>query len=117
MSGRAKTVAMLWASYRAEVLHADAPPVQVRECRQAFYAGAYSTFEAMAEVSGGPEDTALTFMGRLRAEFLEFADEAKALAEQTCSYCRAPMTDPPEACPEQDDPGGPCAVVEGLIDG
>jgi len=31
-----------------------------------------------------------------------------------CSYCHEPMIDPPEACPGQDDPGGPCAVVEGL---
>jgi hypothetical protein len=38
---KVESVASLFATYRAKVLHPDAPPVQVQECARAFYAGAY----------------------------------------------------------------------------
>lgn len=44
-----------WRSYRAEVLPAGAPTVQVIECRRAFYAGAQA----------------------LRAEFLATSDDSR----------------------------------------
>jgi hypothetical protein len=31
-----------WESYKTEVLPIDAPPIQIKECRMAFYAGVHS---------------------------------------------------------------------------
>lgn len=51
-------LAKQWRSYRAEVLPANAPPIQVRECRGAFYAGALAFTAIVAEnATPGPEMT------------------------------------------------------------
>lgn len=36
------TIRDAWDSYRVNVLPRDAPPVQVSECRRAFYAGVWA---------------------------------------------------------------------------
>ncbi len=44
-------IAEAWESYRARVVPADAVPVQVAECKQAFYAGASSFYFAAVGVT------------------------------------------------------------------
>ena len=43
-----KPVEAEWISYRKNVVPADAGPVQVVECRRAFYAGAVSMMRVLA---------------------------------------------------------------------
>jgi hypothetical protein len=38
------TVAEMWEDYQLKVVPAEAPEIQVRECRRAFYAGAASMY-------------------------------------------------------------------------
>jgi hypothetical protein len=51
-----RTVFDLWTSYRAGVLPADAGPIQVEECRRAFYAGAAAVFGLTMGEACEPED-------------------------------------------------------------
>jgi hypothetical protein len=40
-----------WESYRREVIPADAPAVQVSECRRSFFAGAQAVLSEMNAIS------------------------------------------------------------------
>lgn len=40
--GELRSVAAMWVLYRTRVLAVNAPPIQVSECRRAFYAGVQS---------------------------------------------------------------------------
>jgi hypothetical protein len=54
-----KTLRESWLSYRRDVLPDHAPPVQVSECRRAFYAGAVAfSAAAFGGLSAGTEPTA-----------------------------------------------------------
>lgn len=51
-------IAESWLSFKAAVIPDDASPVQVTECRRAFYAGAISLFYALNnDISTSPEMT------------------------------------------------------------
>jgi hypothetical protein len=70
------TVAEAFATYRAEVLPADAPDVQVQECRRAFYAGTYGLLMGGLLVLGDesvPEEDGIAALEALKAECEAFA--------------------------------------------
>lgn len=71
-----KRIAREWESYQQKVLPPDAGPVQIQECRRAFYAGARSLFTLLAVgVSPGmDEPTAddLNMMQEISDELDEF---------------------------------------------
>ena len=63
-----------WKSYR-KLIPADAPEVQLRETRQAFYAGAAVLFEAMLlvlEPGEEPTDADMRRMDGIAQELREF---------------------------------------------
>lgn len=70
-----------WSSYRELVVSADAPAVQVSECRRAFYAGAQALFGSVmtglsTEDETTPADMAL--METIAAELFTFGEMVKA---------------------------------------
>lgn len=73
---RVETVAEAFATYRAKVLPADAPAIQVTECQRAFYAGAYFLLMNVAYNIGDestPEEQGIEELEKLKAECEAFA--------------------------------------------
>lgn len=73
-----KYIANGWKSYQKLVLPADAPEIQVRECRQAFYGGAAVLFETlMMSLDSGdePTDADMQRMVDLQAELDEYGQQ------------------------------------------
>lgn len=65
----------LWASYRAMVIPANAPDVQISECRRAFYAGAKGLLDAVMlalDPSRDPTEADIEYMGKLQKELHTF---------------------------------------------
>lgn len=65
-----------WLTYRHLVMPADAVPVQIQECRRAFYAGAQMLLtELLAMVSPGDECTEedLQKMDQVQTELEQFS--------------------------------------------
>ena len=70
-----------WNSYRLVVMPADAPPIQVSECRRAFYAGALTLLEGILnQLSPGleSEESDLKMMDEIHRELLAFNESVKA---------------------------------------
>lgn len=64
-----------WKSYRNQVIPRDAPPIQLIECRRAFYAGAqafYGKFMALLTPESEPTEADVRMMGALAMELEEF---------------------------------------------
>lgn len=63
-----------WQSYRRKVLPAAAPPVQVQECRRAFYAGAMAAFAIYHAIGDDAisEDEGVQILSDLQDELDEF---------------------------------------------
>ena len=73
-----KRIAAMFEGYRDMVIPADAGPVQVKECRQAFFAGATSLFTIMiASVEDGDDVTEgeMVTMEEIDAELREFGQQ------------------------------------------
>lgn len=70
-----KTLAEQWEDFRAQVIPAAAPHVQLKEMRNAFYAGAMCFYVASMEAAEHPEDVAVGYMGRLYDELKAFEAE------------------------------------------
>jgi hypothetical protein len=68
-----------WVLYRTLVYPQGIPPTQEAECRQAFFAGALSTFNLMQQISLAPEAAAVACVEQLHQELL--AARAKRLQE------------------------------------
>ena len=69
-----------WLAYRLKVVPVDAPEVQVRECRLAFYAGATHLFYGiLAAMDPGLEDTEadLNKMSLIDMELRSFHEQIK----------------------------------------
>lgn len=67
------TIGEQWASYVSKVIPADAPPVQVEECKRAFYAGAQGMFQAvMAATEPEDEDASEDRLASLEFEMQDF---------------------------------------------
>lgn len=76
-----KRIATLFEGYRDMVIPADAGPVQVNECRQAFFAGATALFTLMMHsVEDGDEVTEneMATMEEIDAELREFGQQFDA---------------------------------------
>ena len=53
-----KLILEAWTSYRRNVIPLAAPPVQIEECRRAFYSGALSLFASIVNnLDAGSEAT------------------------------------------------------------
>src|SRR5262245_51193599 len=66
-----ESVAAAFASYRQHVIPPDAPPIQVEECRRAFYAGSYAMLMNVAANIGDAstsEEDGITQLEGLQAE-------------------------------------------------
>ena len=58
-----------WKSYREEVISDEAPPVQLRSCKTAFYSGALSMFAALVEMPNHiSDDEGADYVERIREE-------------------------------------------------
>lgn len=66
-----------WRSYRAEVLPANAPTVQMVECRRAFYAGAQALRTAFLDTSDDPRTEAAELLA-IEDELHQFLRDVKA---------------------------------------
>jgi len=81
MSNHRSTVRDAWNSYRASVMPANAPPVQIQECRRAFYAGMECLMVAiMGGLDPGSDATEgdLDYVAALHQELLNFAQDVRA---------------------------------------
>lgn len=62
-----------WDSYRTQVLPADAPQVQIVECRRAFLCGAIAAISTMGLLSYLPEAEAVDECGTMLEELKRLA--------------------------------------------
>jgi hypothetical protein len=72
-----------WNSFRREVLPAEAPPIQIEECRRAFYAGCvhlFSSIIGILEPGAEPTDNDLRQMQAVDDEIRAFGAEMLGLA-------------------------------------
>lgn len=69
-----------WLSYRRDIIPANAPAVQVQECRRAFYAGAHALLCIVTSLGDDsvPEDAGVDVLAALHSESQKFADDVKA---------------------------------------
>jgi hypothetical protein len=69
-----------WESYRCEVLPKTAGPVQLKECRRSFYAGAEAMLSTvLGGLTPGPNATAQdeTYLASIQAELMEFVGDVR----------------------------------------
>lgn len=67
------TIGEEWASYHAEVIPAEAPPVPVEECKRAFYAGAQAMWAAvMTATEPVDEDQCEARLAAIEREMRDF---------------------------------------------
>lgn len=69
-----------WIKYAEHVLPANAPRIQRKECRLAFYAGAGLLFEKLTNAVGPDdvsEDAGVDIMASVDAEIRAFLDDVK----------------------------------------
>ena len=76
-------IGVAWRELRTKVIPLDAPAIQARECRRAFYAGASAIlailFAGVGTDPGEPATAAeLTMMDDLKAELEQFARDLRA---------------------------------------
>ena len=66
-----------WLSYRERVLPKNATPVQIQECRRAFYAGARAFFHCCIRTLGSGDDVTDADLQMLKDADGELEDFAK----------------------------------------
>jgi hypothetical protein len=73
-----------WDKYRALVVPANAIPVQIQECRRAFYAGASEVLYSLLRIEAGPPGVEPTeeqlnagaeYLERMRLELVQFSKD------------------------------------------
>jgi hypothetical protein len=75
------TIRQSWASYRANVIPADAPEIQLKECRRAFYGGAQAVLRNVVDTlttDGEPTEEELSYVASLQAELHAFGEAVEA---------------------------------------
>lgn len=73
-----RTIQEQWNIYRAEVVPANAPDIQVTECRVAFYAGAHVMLNSAIELADLTEEVGGKILSGYHDELLRFvADHVK----------------------------------------
>lgn len=78
MTAKTKLIERGWNSYRDMVLPKNAPDIQIRECRQAFYAGAAILMQGiMGALDSGdePTDADMQRMAAIQDELDAFGQE------------------------------------------
>lgn len=73
---RTPSIAQSFESYRREVIPPDAPPLQIEECRRAFYAATYNMLMTLLITVGDDstdEEEGIATLERLKAECETFA--------------------------------------------
>jgi len=78
-----ETIRAMWQEYRRAVIPADAPPVQIVECRRAFYGGLWALMcRLYANADGTMTDTAAAdYMKDLEAEMRRFKNSVGTALE------------------------------------
>lgn len=71
-TGEGMSIREVWQSYLREVLPADASPIQIQECRRAFYAGARAMW-AIFETAPDEEPAVDAMLEALDREMTVFA--------------------------------------------
>lgn len=67
-----------WRTYAEHVVPKNAPPVQIQECRRAFYAGAAQMFDAFThQVADLTEDQGVAAMGAISDELAAYVQDVK----------------------------------------
>jgi len=69
------TVQSEWDSFKEKVIPKDAPPVQLKEMRNAFYGGAWSMLNMLTELGNLSEKAAMGMIDGLEEEFKLFLAE------------------------------------------
>ena len=72
-----KEIQTQWESYKANVLPTDAHPIQLTECRRAFYAGAMTAVMQVILAIDDDRDSAVLICNRLREECMAFKAKVK----------------------------------------
>ena len=73
-----KTINSEWADYRKNVMHVSSPPIQVMECKRAFFAGnmaMYRMFMEMGERIGATEEEEREVFEAIEKEFEDFLNQ------------------------------------------
>jgi hypothetical protein len=75
-----KSIKSEWESYHTTVLPRNAPPIQIMECRRAFYAGAEAFFRCVYDVGSddAPEDDGVEYLETLSQELQTFGRDVGA---------------------------------------
>lgn len=70
-----KTLEDMWKDFEADVMPKDAPPIQQREMRRAYYAGMAIMFYTLTtEMAGLSEDDAVEALTSFQAQLLAFVE-------------------------------------------
>lgn len=71
------TILNQWDSYKSDVLPKNAPPIQIKECRMAFYAGAKSLLDCLLDVAltDLSDEASAIFLEGYELELDEFAKQ------------------------------------------
>ena len=83
-----KTVAAAFASYQADVIPPSASPVQIEECRRAFYAGTYFMLMELATSmdESTPDEEGIAMLEALQAECEAFTARLGLITAPDISY-------------------------------
>lgn len=80
-----RTLADGFASYRRDVIPNDAPPVQVEECRRAFFAGGWYALQTMVGLEEAVQGVSREEGDKMIDEAMDaLVAEAEAFARSVC---------------------------------
>ena len=76
----AEPIATAWVSYMDEVIPHNAPPVQIQECKRAFYAGAQALLTLVTDLGEDnvSEDAGVLLLEAMHVEMRAFLKDVKA---------------------------------------
>lgn len=75
LEGALPTVAEMWHNYQSKVIPVTAPPIQIQECRRAFYSAIEGYYNVTVFGIGDPmnsEAAGEQYLRDIREELLEF---------------------------------------------
>ena len=78
LADQGKLIEAGWIGYRLAVMSPNAPPIQLQECKQAFFAGAQHLFSSLMTVldpGAEPTESDLRRMDSMHIELQAFAAE------------------------------------------
>lgn len=75
---RSRSIAAMWMMFETQVMPLNAPPIQRKEMRRAFYAGAHAMLEECVLAAGLPQDDAVAVLRSLNNESAAFGAKVAA---------------------------------------